>query len=374
MTLVAAVAPCRRAPSRSASAAPTDGADGDARGRRHTPTPEPTRTPRPTRDAVADTRADAGAHPGADAVGQHRAAAPSASPSASPTAEPTPTPEPDTGIIRGTLTYNEDHELTAEARSVVLLVEGSTGPTSGTTIASHVDDGPAASPSPSSSPTRSARSSRTRPTGCARASSTATSPGSPRSASRSTCRRPTDRERRAAAQVPPRPAQGRGHRDDHGRRPRPGDGPRGLRHRADHPGRHRRDHRLPADLADRRGPRAVLGPVRPGGRRRRTRTTSSRGSIWDGTTLWNTDSARRSSPRRTRATTWCYGHRGPDARRRPRTPAARGHRAAARGRRRASRGCGSCWPSSRGRGRRRPVVRPVAAATHGPRDGATWAS
>jgi uncharacterized lipoprotein YbaY len=43
---------------------------------------------------------------------------------------------PDTGILRGTLTYTEAHELSAEARSVVLLVEGSAGPASGTIVAS----------------------------------------------------------------------------------------------------------------------------------------------------------------------------------------------------------------------------------------------
>ena len=57
-------------------------------------------------------------------------------PSPSATASPTATPGPDSGIIRGTLTWNEAHEPTADARAVVLLVEGTSGPSQGKTVTS----------------------------------------------------------------------------------------------------------------------------------------------------------------------------------------------------------------------------------------------
>jgi uncharacterized lipoprotein YbaY len=39
-------------------------------------------------------------------------------------------------VIRGTLTWNENHEPTADARAVVLLVEGTNGPSQGKTVTS----------------------------------------------------------------------------------------------------------------------------------------------------------------------------------------------------------------------------------------------
>ena len=131
VTLVPAAAPSPTAstePEPSESAAPTE---------EPTATPAPTRTPRPT--ATPTPTPEPTATPTeAPTATPTPTPAPTASPSAAPTASPsvTPTPAPDTGIIRGTLTYNESHELTPDAKSVVLLVEGSTGPTSGTTVAS----------------------------------------------------------------------------------------------------------------------------------------------------------------------------------------------------------------------------------------------
>jgi uncharacterized lipoprotein YbaY len=43
---------------------------------------------------------------------------------------------PDTGIIKGTLTYKEAHDLSPEARAVVLMVEGMGGPKEGNIITS----------------------------------------------------------------------------------------------------------------------------------------------------------------------------------------------------------------------------------------------
>jgi len=65
-------------------------------------------------------------------------ASPSAPPSATPTAAPT------TGTIKGTLTWAENHELTATAHAVVILVSGTAGPSAGRTIASteFTDPGP----------------------------------------------------------------------------------------------------------------------------------------------------------------------------------------------------------------------------------------
>jgi uncharacterized lipoprotein YbaY len=91
-----------------------------------TPTPTPTPTPAPTPTPTP---------------------APTATPTASPsssaaaTASPSPTPAPTEGVITGILTYKEPHELSADARSVVVLVEGSSGPTQGTTVASTLIDG-----------------------------------------------------------------------------------------------------------------------------------------------------------------------------------------------------------------------------------------
>ena len=50
------------------------------------------------------------------------------------------------GVIRGTLTYGEDHELTDEARAIVVLVAGAGSPDAGSVIASTVMDDPGAQP------------------------------------------------------------------------------------------------------------------------------------------------------------------------------------------------------------------------------------
>jgi len=58
---------------------------------------------------------------------------PSLSPS--PSAAPTPTPSPKNGAITGTLTYHETAALSAQARAVVVLVEGAGKPTAGSIVA-----------------------------------------------------------------------------------------------------------------------------------------------------------------------------------------------------------------------------------------------
>src|SRR3954447_8635126 len=93
------------------------------------PTPTPTVAPTPT-PTVAPTPTPTVAPTPTPTV------AASASPSASAGASATPTPAPDTGIIRGTLTWNEAHQPTADARAVVLLVEGTNGPSQGKTVTS----------------------------------------------------------------------------------------------------------------------------------------------------------------------------------------------------------------------------------------------
>ena len=105
------------------------------------PTPAPTATPTaaPTAPPTAAPTSTPTAAPTATPA---PTASPSPSATAAPSASPTATATPDTGLIRGTLTYNEDHELTDEARAVVLLVEGSTGPTSGNIVASVLIDDP----------------------------------------------------------------------------------------------------------------------------------------------------------------------------------------------------------------------------------------
>jgi uncharacterized lipoprotein YbaY len=129
VTLVAAAAPSPSAsPEASSSAGPSEAPTASPTPRPTLP-PRPTATPTPTPEPTATPTEAPTATPAPTE-------APSASPSATATAKPTATPAPDTGIIRGTLTYNESHELTPDAKSVVLLVEGSTGPTSGTTVAS----------------------------------------------------------------------------------------------------------------------------------------------------------------------------------------------------------------------------------------------
>jgi uncharacterized lipoprotein YbaY len=108
------------------------------------PTDEPTEepTPEPTQEPTAAPTATPTAAPTATPTATPTAApTATASASAAPTASPTATPTPDSGIIRGTLTYNEDHELSDDSRSVVILVEGSQRPTAGTIVGQTVIDG-----------------------------------------------------------------------------------------------------------------------------------------------------------------------------------------------------------------------------------------
>ena len=127
---------------------PTAHADADADpDPAPTPTPDarPRRRPRRRPDADADSNpnadpdAHADAHPDADAEPVAVAvavASPSPSPSAVPTPTPTPTPTPRSGVLSGTLTYNEPAPLSAEARALVVLVEGAGRPTAGSIVAS----------------------------------------------------------------------------------------------------------------------------------------------------------------------------------------------------------------------------------------------
>ena len=139
------------------------------------PTPEPTPTPKPTAAPTADRRSRRRAHgrrprrrrprrprrhrrrrpTASPAPTPHRRRALSPTPSPTPTPSPSPigqsprpspSPSPDTGIIRGTLTYKEDHELSPEARAVVLLVEGKGGPKEGNIITSVSIRDPGADP------------------------------------------------------------------------------------------------------------------------------------------------------------------------------------------------------------------------------------
>jgi uncharacterized lipoprotein YbaY len=97
------------------------------------PTPEPTAAPTasPTAAPTAVPTATPTVAPTASPT-----AAPAASPSVTASATASPTPAPTTGTIKGTLTWREQHQLSAEAHAVVLLVEGSAGPDAGTIIAS----------------------------------------------------------------------------------------------------------------------------------------------------------------------------------------------------------------------------------------------
>lgn len=103
------------------------------------PTPKPTATPTQTPTATpAPTATPSPSLTPSPTPSPSPTASPSPSPSPSPTASPSPTPTamPDTGIIRGTLTYREDHGLTPAARAVVILVEGNGGPHEGDIVAS----------------------------------------------------------------------------------------------------------------------------------------------------------------------------------------------------------------------------------------------
>ena len=120
------------APTAAPTAKPTTGptaAPTEAPTEAPTPTPAATPAPTPTPTPVPT-------------------ASPTASPSPSPSATASaataasPTPAPTSGTISGVLTYNEPHQLSDAARSVVMLVEGSTGPTQGTIVASTVINGP----------------------------------------------------------------------------------------------------------------------------------------------------------------------------------------------------------------------------------------
>lgn len=93
------------------------------------PTPNPTKTPKPTPEPTASPSPEPTATPTPE---------PTPTPTPKPTASgsPSPSPSPDTGVIEGTLTYKEDHDLTREARAIVLLVEGKGGPQEGNIVAS----------------------------------------------------------------------------------------------------------------------------------------------------------------------------------------------------------------------------------------------
>ncbi|HYO44196.1 MAG TPA: YbaY family lipoprotein [Candidatus Limnocylindrales bacterium] len=88
-----------------------------------TPTPEPTPTPTPTPEPT-----------------------PTPTPVATPTPAPTATIAPTIGVIRGQLTFTEDHDLTADATAIVALVEGTAGPQAGTIVASQVISPPGDEP------------------------------------------------------------------------------------------------------------------------------------------------------------------------------------------------------------------------------------
>ena len=53
---------------------------------------------------------------------------------------------PNSGLITGTLSYDEPHELSADARAVVFLVDVTVGPNAGTVIASTAIDDPGPQP------------------------------------------------------------------------------------------------------------------------------------------------------------------------------------------------------------------------------------
>ncbi len=105
-------------PTPAPTAAPTPSA---------TPAPTPSPTPSPTPAPTAAPTPSATPAP---------TPSPTASPSATAAPTASPTPAPTTGTITGTLTWREQHQLTAEAVAVVLLVEGTAGPDAGTIVAS----------------------------------------------------------------------------------------------------------------------------------------------------------------------------------------------------------------------------------------------
>jgi uncharacterized lipoprotein YbaY len=113
VTLVAAPSPSvapSAAPSGSPSAPPSE-SPAPSITPAPTATPTPTATPEPT-------------------------PSPTASPEPSASESPSPTAAPTKGVIEGTLTYNEGHQLSANARAVVVLADVSTGPDLGSVIAS----------------------------------------------------------------------------------------------------------------------------------------------------------------------------------------------------------------------------------------------
>jgi uncharacterized lipoprotein YbaY len=117
------------------------------------PTPSPSPSPAPTPTATPTPTASPTPTPTASPT-------PTPSPTPSPTPTPTPTPTasasptatptvpPNTGLIRGTLTYDEPKELSADARAVVFLVDVTVGPNGGTVIASTEVKDPGAQPIP----------------------------------------------------------------------------------------------------------------------------------------------------------------------------------------------------------------------------------
>jgi uncharacterized lipoprotein YbaY len=106
------------------------------------PTPSPTPKPTPSPSVAPTPSATPSPTP---AASPSAVASPSAStvPSTSPSAAASPsasapasaTPGPDSGVIRGTLTWKENHVPTKDARAVVVLVEGGNAASQGTTVA-----------------------------------------------------------------------------------------------------------------------------------------------------------------------------------------------------------------------------------------------
>ncbi len=107
------------------------------------PTAEPTATPEPTAEPTPEPTPEPTATPSPSPEPTS-----SATPEATAIASPSPTPSPDTGVIKGTLTYKEDHELSADARAVVLLIEGSGGPNEGNIVTSTSINDPGPIPVP----------------------------------------------------------------------------------------------------------------------------------------------------------------------------------------------------------------------------------
>jgi uncharacterized lipoprotein YbaY len=120
-------------PSVEPSASPTEA-----------PTEAPTATPAPT-EAPTATPTATPTEPPTPSESANSSVSPSESPSATPGASPSE--EPTTGVVRGTLTYRESHQLSADARAVVLLLDAS-GPPSPDAIVASTTFQPTGPPAP----------------------------------------------------------------------------------------------------------------------------------------------------------------------------------------------------------------------------------